>query len=749
MSAVERVHVIFKTHLDIGFTHLAAQVIKLYTEQFIPKAIALAEQLEAQGGPERFVWTTGSWLIHHALRVSSEQQKQELEQAIAKGHIVWHGLPLTTHTELLDRDLLRFGLSIGRGLDEKYGKRTIAAKMTDVPGHTLAMVPILQEAGIQYLHLGVNPASKRPNVPSLFRWRSEDGSEVIVNYAGNYGEPVEVDGLGDVLVFAHTGDNCGPPSADEIRKQFADIARQYPHADIRASTLDAFAQRLAQVRDRLPVVREEIGDTWIHGAATDPLKLAKLRELQRLRSQWVASGALDESSEAYRGMSEAMLLTAEHTWGLDLKKWLPDFNHYSKQQFQEARRQDLVDVHGIPAKFGYIGAFAMDEFDRQSQGLFQENSGVRSYSMMERSWEEQRAYLDEAAAALDEERKREVAAAIAALQPTRSKGTNARQGRIREPIRRGNYEIMFAENGALVCLTDKNGKAWVAESAPFGAFVYETFGPEDYARYARDYSENLPVNHVWADADFGKPGIEYARPFPEHRDYVPVVDELLLSEDAAADRCLLRLRMPAESSERYGAPRELEIAYSFYHSDGAIEVELNWFGKDANRLPEASWFSFGLAVDNPNLWRMDKLGMPISPLHVVKNGNRNLHAVGTGVVYEGTDGAVALESLDAALAAPGARRLLQFDHSFASLSQGWHFNLHNNIWGTNFPMWYGEDAKFRFRLRLNDTAKPEEGQRPHGRQRTETAQVSVRKPAPPRSEFGSSMSSKLREALRE
>ncbi|MNO03120.1 hypothetical protein D3C81_2237310 [compost metagenome] len=64
-----------------------------------------------------------------------------------------------------------------------------------------------------------------------------------------------------------------------------------------------------------------------------------------------------------------------------------------------------------------------------------------------------------------------------------------------------------------------------------------------------------------------------------------------------------------------------------------------------------------------------------------------------------------LETLDATLAAPGAGRLLQFDNTFAPLDPGWHFNLHNNIWGTNFPMWYGEDAKFRFRLTLESFRK--------------------------------------------
>ncbi|MNP42645.1 hypothetical protein D3C76_1364270 [compost metagenome] len=94
----------------------------------------------------------------------------------------------------MDKELFRYGLTISQELDQQFGKQTIAAKMTDVPGHTLSMVPYMQKAGIQYMHLGVNPASMRPDVPKLFRWQAGDGSELIVNYAGSYGEPVEIEG---------------------------------------------------------------------------------------------------------------------------------------------------------------------------------------------------------------------------------------------------------------------------------------------------------------------------------------------------------------------------------------------------------------------------------------------------------------------------------------------------------------------------------------------------------------------------
>ena len=99
---------------------------------------------------------------------------------------------------------------------------------------------------------------------------------------------------------------------------------------------------------------------------------------------------------------------------------------------------------------------------------------------------------------------------------------------------------------------------------------------------------------------------------------------------------------------------------------------------------------------------MDKLGQAVSPLDVVRDGNRHLHAIGDGVRYQDDTCALAIESLDAALVAPGRPALLDFDNRRPPLRQGMHFLLYDNVWGTNFRMWYGEDARFRFVLRFGE-----------------------------------------------
>ncbi|WP_409346061.1 DUF5054 domain-containing protein [Paenibacillus sp. MBLB4367] len=686
MTTIKRVHVIFKTHLDIGYTDLAANVIERYMREFIPQALDLSEQLAQEDGNAKFIWTTGSWLIHEYLITADADMRVRMEEAIRQGRIAWHGLPFTTHTELMDAKLFDFGVSLSRELDRKFGKTTIAAKMTDVPGHTIAMVPILARNGIQFLHLGVNPACKNPKVPPVFVWRVTDGSEIIVNYSYDYGTPLQVDGLEDTLYFAHTGDNHGPSKIEDVRALFAQLQEQFPGAHIMASTLDAFAEKLNGCKQHLPVVREEIGDTWIHGAASDPWKIARYRELLRLRDQWVASGALDPFGEPYAQFCNRLMLIPEHTWGLNEQVYLVDYDNYSAADFASARAHDKVK-EAKTRKYDYLSRSAKPG---------------RTYSFFESSWKEQRAYLDQALSALDKELIAEAHEAFERMQPGETVITDMETAslEVNESYDLGMFRVSFASDGSINLLLDSNGKKWADDEHRLGTYRYETFAKENYDRFFNEYVTNLKRNHGWADNDLGKPGMEYAEPKPKHKQSGATVRSLSLERLSDRDIVLAELKLPSDVCEHYGAPRKLAVVYTFFHREPKIDVELHAQNKQACRLPEAGWFSFAPLVDNPNQWTMDKLGGRLSPLSVVKDGNRNMHGVSSGLYYEGSEGAFVIETLDAPLVCPGERRLLQFDNTFAPLDAGFHFNLHNNVWGTNFAMWFEDDMKYRFGLTL-------------------------------------------------
>ena len=148
------------------------------------------------------------------------------------------------------------------------------------------------------------------------------------------------------------------------------------------------------------------------------------------------------------------------------------------------------------------------------------------------------------------------------------------------------------------------------------------------------------------------------------------------------------------------APRfRLEVFLPDEQSE--LHFDLRLFDQTASRIPQASWCSFQPMTVEPNAWRIEKLGQWISPLEVIARGNRTLHATGRGVKYEASDGTMLLETFDAPLVAPGAPALLRFQDQQPRLEGGMHFNLHNNVWGTNFPAWYEGASRFRFVLRID------------------------------------------------
>ena len=681
VGTVRTLHLVFKTHLDVGFTELAKTVTDGYFSRYIPQAIDLARRLREAGGPERFIWTTGSWLIYEYLKQAGAAARRRMEEAIAAGDIAWHGLPFTTHSELIDPSLFRAGLQLAQELDRRYGRHTIAAKMTDVPGHTRGIVPLLAEAGIQFLHIGVNAACTAPDVPPAFAWRAPTGEEVVVSYQRSYGDLLKVPGLPDALLFAHTNDNMGPQSALEVADVFARAREQFPGAMVIASTMDRFAEALWAVRAQLPVLTQEIGDTWIHGVGCDPTKVARYRELCRLRRGWLAAAAGGDAAPNGSGAdlgrcSRDLLLVAEHTWGLDAK------THLGNWKYQRVQKPlDNSEFTG-PA--------------------FQAARQRPAFQKMEASWAEQRGYVDEAVAALDDSGwGRQAQARLAAIAPRRPD-----MGQLRPVTDAGqcfeneHLALRFdPEHGSLTYLRDKrSGRVWADGAPGLALFRYQTFSADDYLRYWQRYCVRKREWQIqsWARTDLTKPGLEATG--AGHRWWLPRLERLFAGEDDGGIHLLAELSLDEESWTTYGAPRSATLEVTLPRQKPALDLTLQWFDKPACRMSEALWLSFVPIGTQSKGWLLDKMGQAVSPLDVVRNGNRHLHAVDSGMSYRDARGGLRLETLDAPLVAPGEPALVEFRNRQPRLSQGMHVNLYNNVWTTNFRLWYEDDARFRFVL---------------------------------------------------
>lgn len=641
----KRVHLVFKTHLDIGFTDHAEKVRRQYHERFIPQAIETGAHFFAENpDAPRFIWTTGAWLIWDYLNSRSPAKVKRLEQAIERGLIRWHGLPYTTHTELMSPHVLRAALSYSRDLDRRFGKTTIAAKMTDVPGHTLGMVPLLAEAGIRFLHLGVNTASPPPKVPDVFRWRAPDGAEILVMYQRSYGETFFPDGLSDALSFAHTSDNIGPQSVAQTVDVYRAMHHKVPDADIRAATLEDFGAILWSVRERFPVVDTELGDSWIHGSATDPAKTARFLALQR-RYDRFAEEALTPRRLAFgRGLA----MVAEHTCGVDIKTYLRDEVAWSRKDFEAARRADY--------RFAYTEA----------------------------SWAEQRAYLDEAVAVLEGEDRKAVNAALAPLAAPALPTLSGRAG----TIRAGGWSAhVDPTTGDLTALVTPAGHVIEGRGESLIGYRYESYDAADMARHLDSY---LTHRQEWAILDHDKPGLA-ASGAGLSKVFQPAL--------TAAGGSSTVLAMPDEASGLFGAPPVLSLHLS---EDGeALLVTVVLRGKPANRMPEASFLSFTPAGRAD--WRFRKMGLWHGCDRIAEGGGAQLQAV--TAARDGASG-LTIEPLDTPLVAPQSWDFMTFCTTRPSFAEGIRFNLHNNKWGTNFPMWCEGDIVARFRISVTSAGQP-------------------------------------------
>lgn len=673
--------VVSKTHLDLGFTDTAENVKKKYLTEFIPAAIDTAETLN-RDGEKRFVWTTGSWILKEALRSDDENLRKRLSEAIKRGDIAPHALPFTTHTELMDKDLFRYGLSLVDEIDAIAGKKTIAAKMTDVPGHTAAMIPLLAEKGIKLLHVGVNGASAMPDVPECFLWKFKN-SEIVVVYSGDYGGVFKSEVTDDILYFDHTLDNRGAGNANAIAQKFLKLKKEFPDYRVRAGRMDDVAETLWQNRKKLPVVEAEIGDTWIHGVATDPYKTAAMKRLCKLKTKWLQEGLLQRGSEEYRNMCDALLCVAEHTWGMDTKTNFGDYEHYATEEFQAARQKDVVTYKN---PFVYFPISFVNYFLK----LF----GIKrpSYSKLEYSWKEQRNYIDQAVEAVEPTRAKEARAALDALKPKRFELGNGKAYRFGKTLTVGKNAISVNAKGGVTLSIDGNP---VLDAKDLPLIEYRTYDSEDFQYWLTHYTRNYKKTKGWAIGDFARPGYKRYDGTYWTGKFEYTVSEAI--EDTGGECAEIRVKLSCDSdlTEQLGAPDEAFASYRL--TDKGLSLRFLWLEKKAVRITES--VALRLYPNTDNVFEYEKLGERVDLSKTVNFGGRKLAAVEKTYFQVDSEEYFA-ECIEAPLIATDGGNLLRFDNEIGTPKNGLTYVLYDNVWGTNFPLWYDESAEFNVKVEL-------------------------------------------------
>lgn len=72
-------------------------------------------------------------------------------------------------------------------------------------------------------------------------------------------------------------DNHGAHPYEKVKAIYADLHKRYPKARLIASSFNEIAEELIAMQDQLPVVTSEIGDTWIYGYGSAPIRMGKIQ----------------------------------------------------------------------------------------------------------------------------------------------------------------------------------------------------------------------------------------------------------------------------------------------------------------------------------------------------------------------------------------------------------------------------------------------------------------------------------------
>lgn len=634
-TSVEKVYVVFKTHLDVGFTDLSSVVTQRYISEFIPKALDVSERLRAENASEKYVWTTGAWLIWKYLHTASPKEVERLETAIRRGDIVWNSVPYTVESESMNPDLFEACLLLSHKLDKKYGKKTIAAKMTDVPGHTRSIVAPMSRAGIRFLHIGVNPACPIPAVPEFCRWRDTDGSELILVYQQDYGSENFLPGGKAVISINFTGDNHGPHPYEKVKAIYADLQKRYPNARLIASSFNEIAEELIGMQDKLPIVTSEIGDTWIYGYGSAPIRMAKFRAVSELYAKWLREKKIDKNSDEALDFALELGLIAEHTQGFDVKTHLHNWDKYDMDVFLPAR-------------------------------------STEPFRKIEESWKELDQYIY---------------TAIQYLPLPLQKEALDKIKEIENPV-----IPSFSKNAQSVSST-----AWQPALLKDGALkieglFYQMYDHNDYTHYLDNY---LRARYGWALDDIGKPGLDKSKAVSASLTAQVVKKDIC--KDKKGIRTVSELVFPQQPEvDQRVYPERMYVDVLEYKNGKKVEVTLTIQGKPAVRLPEAYWLSFN-TEDILSIFA-EKVGERVDLLDVVEKGNRQQHGIDRYVDLVTSTGTIRIWSETAFLVNIGEAKGINYSLEYPDKQGGIHFNLSNNLWNTNFRMWNEGSLSYRFTI---------------------------------------------------
>jgi hypothetical protein len=724
-SNVEEIIIVYKSHFDIGYTHLARETIHNYRTSTIDGALEVVEKNRNLPLEEQFVWTIPGWPMKKILENWEGQTPQRLQgvrEAFRNGRFAVHALPFTMQIGLMEPEGMVRSLGYASELAREAGKPLpTGAKMTDVPSYTKFTPTLLKNAGVNFLHLGCNPGSTPPEVPFLFMWEGPDGSRLLTMYSASYGNtlfPPDDWKYRTWIAMMMSSDNKPPPSPGQVREHIQTIKEKLPGVKIRIGTLGDFGDRMTREDlSDLPVVSEDMPDSWIQGPMSNPdgmiLARRALPDLYASELLHAQSGSWGLERRDVAGTIadgyENGILYYEHTWGGALwwgckfspardnigqvsdwfygDKWKEELKTDRYDRFLDSWEEHTTYARNVSE----IASTSLQEGMEALAGAV-DVSGYRTLIFNPLPWKRD--------AIINGSLVKDIPAGgykALHMEPVSSTG----QLNTGNTFENDHFKIVFdPSRSAISSLIDKRSGRELVDSDDeygFGQYVHEKFSADEVAGYCESYirgekNESGWEEFYWAYAVMGKPNM-------------PPASEVPYRALTAGNSTLRRSRcgntttfvMQAACNET-GIDYPVTTRVHLYDDAAYVDIELT-IVKPADIWPEAGWICLPFKLDEPQ-FRVGRHGFIMDPAKdIIIGAHRYMYAVGTGVALFDKQGqGVGVCAPETPLVSLGVPGIWKFDRTYVPEKPSVWYNLFNNQWTTNWRFWNEGKWTYRFRI---------------------------------------------------
>jgi alpha-mannosidase len=731
-----RIFAIMKTHYDLGYTHPIEEMLATAAGSMLDRILAFCDESRSNPPGARFVWNYPSWLIGKIRELSTEERRRRFDEAIRRGDISWSGLPFTLHSYFCGLEDIIRSVYPSATLDREFGTTVRWAKQTDVPGHTRIFPQVLARSGIRLLQIGANNGVRGVRMPLLFWWESPDGSRVLTQLTASYGYGYDEGMLmaleGDpaypadaFLAVFITGDNVGPGDLNRVPALARDLAARYAYPKLRIGNPEGFVDRVAETcADRLPIVKTELNDWWIHGVASMARETAVARaareELTAAEKASAIALLLDPTfaypAGDFRKAYEESLLYSEHTWGMAGFKPKPQppekrdletngsddykkMRHSWEVKGDHARAAAEISGRTLAGALGAVlraakappGSIAVFNSlnwprsdivrvarDRLPAGPFVLKDLAARTAV---PWQPDGAEVAFIARDVPPCGWALFRADPGGADPEVVTSSVARDdvaiaGEVR--LNASGFSIGIDPKTGAAVSVKKDGEEIVDRQAPFGLgqFIYEGAGKI---------------------GDAGWHGSPYDGPPTGRR--VPAARRWLREEGPVFSRFTAEGALEIDFPVEVGSVPRVVQTFTVGRDLGHVECETRLFGKRPSALSEMGHVAFPFRVPGGK-FRVELLGSVVDPeKDIGEAGNRDAFAVQHWIDVSNGARGVTWCPVETTIASLGDIRLFRWDAAYVPEKTYIYSNAFNNGWSTNFQEWQGGDFRFRHRFR--------------------------------------------------